>query len=51
MHAGSRCESGDRVMLVLRYTPSHRPLFRNDPVLNVAIPDDNPTRRMVMGRA
>ena len=51
MHAGSRCESGDRVMLVLRYTPSHRPLFSNDPVLNVAIPDDNPTRRMVMGRA
>ena len=51
MHAGSRCESGDRVMLVLRYTPSHRPLFRNDPVLNVPIPDDNLNRRMVLGRA
>ncbi len=51
MHAGSRCETGARVMLVLRYTPPHRPLFRDDPVLNVAIPDDNPTRRMVMGRA
>ena len=51
MHAGSRCESGHRVMLVLRYTPPHRPLFRNDPVLDVAIPDENLTRRMVMGRA
>jgi hypothetical protein len=50
MHAGSRCKSGDRVMLVLRYTPPHRPLFRNDPVLNVALPDENLTRRMVMGR-
>jgi hypothetical protein len=51
MHAGSRCETGARVMLVLRYTPPHRPLFHDDPVLNVAIPDDNPIRRMVMGRA
>jgi hypothetical protein len=51
MHAGSRCETGHRVMLVLRYTPPHRPLFRNDPVLNVPIPRENPTRRMVMGLA
>jgi len=51
MHAGSRCQSGERIMLVLRYTPPHRPLFRNDPVLDVPIPADNPTRRMIMGRA
>jgi hypothetical protein len=51
LHAGSRCETGNRIMLVLRYAPSHRPLFNYDPVLNGAIPDENPTRRMVMGRA
>lgn len=47
LHAGSRCQAGERVVLVLRYMPGYRTGFSDDDLYDPRLANGDPLRRLV----